>query len=62
LWGHEHKAAALYAAGTRKDYFSDKGVCNMINNTESDDNIKNICAAFSGPQIQSILDSFGSPK
>src|SRR6266700_1404648 len=61
VWGHEAKSGALYAAGQRKDYFSDQGVCHIFNNTQHDDNVRNICAAFSGPEIQRILDSFGQP-
>jgi hypothetical protein len=61
VWGHEKKAADLYAAGQRKDYFSDKGVCHIFNNTEPDDNVKNICQAFNGSAIQKILNTFGVP-
>jgi hypothetical protein len=58
-----NRSKTLFDLGDKKDYYSEQGVCHVFSLMQHDhDDYRNICYAFSGPQIQKVLDSFGPPR
>jgi hypothetical protein len=59
VWSHENQARALYDWGQRRDYDKVREIFHAAQ--RHSDNVKNTLSCYSGPEIQTMLDSFGAP-